>query len=88
MADKDLLPDAVWSAFLMFFLCITVYFSWLYMFPGAIEKFWIPSGLSGVALWKIPIEEIIWFVSWGAFGGVIYEYWLNVNRYTPLLRKS
>lgn len=82
--DRALIWDSLGTALLMFALCMLMYIVWLYGFPHAIDAFWMTENLTGIRPFAIPIEEILWFVAWGAFSGVIYEYWLNVRAYRPI----
>lgn len=79
--DRDIRRDWIMSAILMFLLVVGFYLLWFLFFPEAVSRFWIRGGLSGIAFLKIPIEEIVWFVSWGAFAGVFYEYVVNAGKY-------
>lgn len=79
--DRDLVKDVIYSGIFMTILAILFYFVWLSMFPGAIQKFWVVKSLSGVKLWKIPLEELVWFFSAGLSGGALYEFWLNAKPY-------
>jgi len=79
--DHDLVKDAIWSSLLMLGLSVIFYLVWLNIYPEGIQKFWLTSELTGIKLWKIPIEEMVWFGSTGISFGVLYEFWLNVKRY-------
>lgn len=81
LIDKDLLKDAILSGILMSLLIIIFYLVWLTIYPEAIQRFWLAEALSGIKLWKIPIEEIVWFCAAGMSVGVFYEFWLNVEKY-------
>lgn len=82
--DHALIWDAVGTAALMTILCIAMYVGWFALFPDAIHLFWHADGLSGARIGPAPIEEVLWFIAWGAFSGVFYEYWLNVRAYKPI----
>jgi hypothetical protein len=81
LIDKDLVKDAVFSGVLMTLLITIFYVVWLTIYPEVIQRFWVVEALSGIRLWKIPIEELIWFFAAGMTGGVFYEFWLNVEKY-------
>lgn len=81
LLDRDIRGDWIMSAIFMFLLVIGFYLLWFLFFPEAVSRFWVRDGLSGIAFLKIPIEEIAWFVSWGAFAGVFYEYVVNAGKY-------
>jgi len=82
--DRDLRTDWIMSSVLMFVLISTLYLTWLYLYPHLTERFWISSSFSGVEFLGIPIEELVWFVSWAMFSGIIYEFWLNAGPYRSL----
>jgi hypothetical protein len=79
--DHDLIKDAIWSSLLMLGLSVILYLIWLTIYPEGIQRFWVASALSGIKIWRIPIEEIVWFGSAGIGLGILYEFWLNVNKY-------
>jgi hypothetical protein len=85
--DHDLIKDAVWSSLLMMILSIILYFVWLNIYPKGFQTFWLPQALTGIKLWEIPIEEIVWFFCAGISLGIFYEFWLNVSNY-PRSRKK
>jgi hypothetical protein len=79
--DKDLKYDALLSALYFTFLVMVLYWALLLPYPDIFNNLWIETGLGGINFIKIPIEEIIWFASWGMFSGVAYEFWINVKSY-------
>lgn len=79
--DRDLIKDAILSSILMTLLIIILYVIWLTIYPETVQKFWITESLSGIKLWKIPIEELMWFFAAGMSAGVLYEFWLNAEKY-------
>jgi len=81
LIDRDLLKDAILSGALMAPLIIIFYLVWLTIYPKAIQKFWLTEALSGIKLLEIPIEEIVWFCAAGMGAGVLYEFWLNAEKY-------
>ena len=82
--DKDLRWDWAMSSVLMFFFVIAIYLLCFSFFPAIISKFWVPTGLSGFNLLGIPVEELVWFVSWAMFSGVAYEFTVDAGQYIPL----
>lgn len=83
LVDHDLTLDMFFSGLFMLTVSITIYTVLLVFYPDLVEKFWVPEGISGTQIFKIPIEELIWFTSWGAFAGIFYEFWRNVEKYEP-----
>ncbi len=81
--DRDLKSDFLFSGILMLFIAIIIYFFTLSLYPDLVEQFWVAGGLSGITLFRIPAEELTWFVSWGTFAGIFYEFWRNTENYSP-----
>lgn len=79
--DQDLRIDCVVSAAVMVVIIIGVYLAWFAFFPDAVSELWVADGLTGVAFLGIPIEELVWYVSWSMFGGIFYEFWHNAGKY-------
>jgi len=84
--DKNVRIDWVMSSVLMFALVMFTYLACFALFPAIVSKFWLPSGLSGINLLGVPVEEIIWFVSWAMYSGVAYEFMVGAGPYKKLLR--
>lgn len=84
--DKDLIKDAFWSGILFLIIMIIIYSLWFFIYPEALQKFWLIDNLSGMTIWRIPIEELLWFFSAGISLGILYEFWGNVKKY-PNIRK-
>jgi hypothetical protein len=78
---RNLTKDAVWTGVLLPLIFFILYFIWLSIYPNGIQTFWLSRALTGIHVWKIPIEEIIWFASAGINVGVLYEFWRNVKKY-------
>jgi len=87
--DRDLIWDAIFSGifFTLIAFIIYIFLLILYPYPDLSAQMWIREGLSGINIFTIPIEEFIWFFSWGIFSGVIYEFWINVKSYKKLKLK-
>ena len=79
--DRDLIYDSIFSGLFFVILSFCLYLFLLHIYPNIFKQLWISKGLSGINIFKIPIEEIFWFFSWGLFSGVIYEFWINVKKY-------
>ena len=79
-------PD-LWKASLVgmiFWLCaiIPAYNVILLIWPRFIEDWWLWSNISGITLLNIPLEEYLWFGTWGLVGSIIYE-WKGGYRFIP-----
>ena len=86
MIDKDLIKDAVMSGVLMTIIILVLYSVWFAIYPNGVQKLWVTQMLSGVKIGRIPIEEIVWFGSAGMGLGILYEFWLNVEKYPKKLK--
>lgn len=71
---RDLFLDAVFSGLFfagLYTLALIVFFR---VFPTALSM-WALENLSGIILLGVPIEEVLWALLAGAFGGPLYEFW-------------
>jgi len=82
--NRRLMPDALISVGLVLILTYPLYWALFFIFPDAHSIFWVSGGLSGTDLLGAPLEEMTWFVAWAAFSGILYESWVNVQRYISL----
>ncbi len=73
---RDLILNSIVSAFV--FTCIyVVFFSiWIYLAPHAIY-WWNAINLSGIRLGVVPIEEVLFALSFGSFTGPLFEFLTN-----------
>lgn len=86
--DKDLRTDLLWSGIFMVGSAVVVYIALLYLYPDLIHLLWVDGGLSGVTWLRIPIEEIVWFFTFGTAIGAMYEFVKNVDGYLPLKKRA
>ena len=84
--NRKLEFDFIWSGMAMLFIAIVSYAGLMALYPDLIARSWVSDGLSGNQLLNIPIEELAWFLAWGAFSGIIYESWINVKAYPTLAK--
>ncbi len=70
----DLFKDAFYSALLVGTLLFISYLIFLPFFPGIIQQWWHLENLSGILIFGIPIEELMWGFGWGIVAGPIYEF--------------
>lgn len=71
---SDLLMDVALSSLFfagLYTLVLVVFFR---VFPTALSM-WALENLSGILLVGVPIEEVLWALLAGAFGGPLYEFW-------------
>jgi hypothetical protein len=69
----DLLKPSILSGILMAVLFFVVYKIMQVIFPGAIEFWCMGCNPSGVRLWGINLEELLWDFAWGLSGGMMVE---------------
>jgi hypothetical protein len=79
--DKDLVPDLLLSGLSMAIITLFLYWILIQIYPLIFSKFWLDGVFTGINIINIPIEELLWFIITGAFTGILYEFWTNVERY-------
>lgn len=76
----DLLKDALMSGLLTGLLMLIFYTCYfLIIFPSAIQNWWLLNNLSGIFVFGVPLEEILWGFCWGFIAGPIYEFTLGIK---------
>ncbi len=60
------------AGFLLIYFLFLLFIN-IIAFPGWIQKAWVSEHLSGVFLYTIPIEEILWAFSFGLFWSTLYQ---------------
>ncbi len=71
---KDLRVNSLVSGLLAFLVALVGYTVFLKVYPDIISDWWMLQNLSGIFVGKIPIEELIWFTSFGMVAGTIYKF--------------
>ena len=71
---RDLFINGFLSGIFMGILMVVCYLSLLAIFPDLINKFWFVENLSGIELWSIPLEELIWAFCLGMAVGPYWEF--------------
>ena len=71
---RDLWLPAIINGFLFALLFCLGYQILLIFFPDLFSQFWQLTNVSGIFILRIPLEEIIWALSWGAVMGIVYEF--------------
>jgi len=66
---KTLIGGALFCAYYLIFM---LGLKWL--FPGYIERVWNLASLSGIMLWGIPLEELLFGLSFGMYWSSVYEH--------------
>ena len=70
---KDLLRDACITGIFMAALTFVIYQIWLLFYPTIFNDFWHLQNISGITIWSVPVEELLFLFVWGAFIGPVYE---------------
>lgn len=70
----DLVKKMLVSGFLFSFLYFIVFLLLDTLFPGYVEEVWNLPDLSGILIWRVPIEEILWAYTFGLYWSSIYEH--------------
>ena len=72
---KDLIKNSLVSGLLVLIASILGYHILNFITPGFFEEFWLFQNIGKIIIIGIPLEEHIWFFTFGAFIGPLYEYW-------------
>ncbi len=71
---RDLLFEAIFGGLAMVLVTLPVYRFGIVFFPGVIEEFWFMQNLTGIMIWGIPIEELVFYFAAGALAAPLYEF--------------
>lgn len=74
MCRPDLTSRVALSGLLFFALYAAFMFGLRLLAPGYIEQVWNLPALSGVLMWGVPLEELVFGFAFGAFWGSVYEH--------------
>jgi len=72
---KDLILNSFLSGILLVMISLPAYLIPELVTPGWINSAWYFQNLSGITIFRIPLEDLSWFFLTGAFIGPLYEYW-------------
>ncbi|MBI4097940.1 MAG: hypothetical protein HY426_02770 [Candidatus Levybacteria bacterium] len=77
---RDLVKHSLLSGLFMgIFFLLFYYLLYLRIYPGIINAWWILSKTSGVFLFGIPLEEILWAFFMGLWVGPAYEFLMGLK---------
>lgn len=71
----DLIVDSLGTGLLLTVVSILFFLVPEFITPGCIRALWYVDNLSGIFLFKAPVEDLIWFFLVGALIGPLWEYW-------------
>ena len=72
---KDLISDSLLSGLLLSVVAFLFFIVPESIAPGWVANSWHWANLSGITIFKAPVEDIIWFFIVGLFIGPLYEFW-------------
>jgi len=76
---RDLWLDALVSGLLVGGFMFFGYLFLALAYPQIFQKLWILQNLSGLLVFGIPVEELIWGFSWGMVAGPMYEFYMGLK---------
>ena len=58
------------------FFCLYFLFFWVFdrAFPGYVEAVWNLDAISGLMLWGVPVEELMFAFTFGLYWSSMYEH--------------
>lgn len=80
---RDLLWQSLASGTAVALLMFLFYQIWIVLYPGIIEHWWNLAEISGILIVGVPLEELLWGLSWGMAGGALYEYARGIGSVSP-----
>ena len=83
---KDLLLSAVLNGIIMTIISFIILIILTFVFPGIFYLWWRLDLLSGIRIFSIPFEEIIYHFSLGFSAGPLYEVWKGYSDLKKSLR--
>jgi len=82
---RDLIKYSLAGAGIWVFLAAIGYNIILLFWPTMIRDWWLWQNISRITFLRVPLEEYLWFGSWGLVGSVIFEW---KRGYELIARKS
>ncbi len=73
----DLIRESLLTGAALIAYSIPAYLLVFWLNPGFRSSYWQWNNLSGVAPLGIPIEDLVWFFTAGAFIAPLYDYWCH-----------
>ena len=81
---RDLIKVSIIGSIILTIITFIGYRMILIIWPNFIHEFWLLENISGLLIFDIPIEEFIWFSTWGLVGVLLYE-WFNYYKFKKIL---
>lgn len=76
---RDFLFDVVFSGVAFAFFYFLFFLLILHVFPEIVERFWKLENISGDFIAGVPLEELLWALSWGMVAGPLYEFFFGLK---------
>lgn len=78
----DLKKKMIVSAFLFLILYFFYFLTLIVLYPGYVERVWNLNAISGILIAGIPLEELLFALSFGFFWSSIYEHftWRRIKK--------
>jgi len=74
---KDLIKNSLLSGIFLVLVSLFAFIIPEFFAPGWVESAWHFENLTGIVLFKAPLEDLLWFFLVGCFFGPLYEYWTD-----------
>src|SRR3989344_2060512 len=71
---RDILKESIYSGLLVCGLIFIFYIIFGYIFNGVIQKWWVLKNISGILIFGVPIEELMWGFGWGFVASPAYTF--------------
>jgi hypothetical protein len=79
----DLIKVSITGSIAML-LITAIGYNLLFLFwPDIISQWWFLQNISGILILGIPVEEFLWFSTWGLAGSPLYE-WINNYKFRKI----
>lgn len=75
----ELAPAALGSGLTLAVIMFVFYLIYQQIYPGIIQEWWQLKNISGILLFGVPLEELLWGFTWGLIGGSLYEFVAKVK---------
>jgi hypothetical protein len=72
---KDLIKNSLISGSLLLIMAALGYNLLNLITPGFFDAFWKFENIGRIIIFNIPLEEHVWYFTFGCFFGPLYEYW-------------
>jgi len=72
---RDLIANSIATGIILTLMAFVIFAILNLIEPGFVYSWWLFDNLSGIVFLGVPLEDIIWFFTAGAFMGPFYEFW-------------